>query len=140
MSASINQATIIGHLGQDPEVRAAGSRSVCRLRVATSRKWSTEDGGKQEETTWHNVSAWGQLGATCAKYLKRGRYVRVVGRMRHSTYQDKDGIERRAFEVVAHSVDFLDSGASKPTDASKNESRPWDDAEPDHGGSDDIPF
>lgn len=106
---SVNRAEIIGHLGDDPKVHNSASTTIVRLRIATTRRWSSDDGTKHEETDWHNVSCFGQIGTNAAKYLRKGRYVRAIGRMRSSTYE-KDGVTFRSFEIVAtEPIGFMDS-------------------------------
>jgi single-strand DNA-binding protein len=129
MSASWNHYEIGGHLGDDPESREAGGSTLTRLRVCTVRKWHDKKSGKtEEEKTWHNVCCWGPLAVTTKKYLRKGRFVRCVGRLRSSKYTDRDGVERLAFELVAHTVDFLDTkGAARPNDerSDRDANREW---------------
>jgi single-strand DNA-binding protein len=133
MGAQLNRAEVIGNLGFDPETKQAGATTVTRLRIATTRKWKNKETGVVEsETEWHNVTAWGQLGQNAQKYLAKGRLVRVVGRMRASTY-DKEGVKMRAFEIVAETVDFLDKA---PSAGSTSSGEQWDDQPPAGWGDD----
>lgn len=127
---SVNRAEIIGHLGDDPKVHNSARTTIVRLRIATTRRWSSEDGKKHEETDWHNVSCFGQIGTNAAKYLRKGRYVRAIGRMRSSTYE-KDGLTVRAFEIVAtEPIGFMDSNPKRapepaPEQAQGEDRPPW---------------
>jgi single-strand DNA-binding protein len=111
------QLTIVGHLGQDPEMRYTPSgQAVTNFSVATGRKWTTNDGQAQEETTWFRVAAWGKLGEVCNEYLAKGRQVMVIGRLTQDketngprVWQASDGSYRASFEVTAHEVKFLGS-------------------------------
>lgn len=128
MATQLNRAEIIGYLGSDPESHTYGSATVTRLRIATTRKWKGKDGKDGgEETEWHNVACWGQIGTNAAKYLKKGRYVRVVGRMHVSEYE-KDGAKHRGFEIIAtEPVGFLDSTKDRSGGGSDEPPAGWED-------------
>src|SRR5688500_7456925 len=102
MSASLNRVTLIGNLGADPELKSAGSTSVCNLSIATSYK--PKD--KEEITEWHRVTVFGKTAENCAKYLQKGRSVYVDGRLQTRSYE-KDGIKRYSTDIVATDVKFL---------------------------------
>ena len=59
MSRSLNKVTLIGNLGNDPEVRSTtGGNRVATFSLATSRQWNSPNGEKQEKTEWHRCVAW----------------------------------------------------------------------------------
>lgn len=109
--ASLNKVTIIGNLGNDPEVRYTSSgQAVASLSVATHERWKDKDDNPQERTEWHRVSVWGRQGENCGKYLTKGRQVYVEGRLQTRKWQDKDGNDRYTTEIVAQQVLFLQGG------------------------------
>lgn len=127
MATQLNRAEIIGYLGADPETKKYGDSTVTRLRVATTRKWKNKDGTKGEETDWHSVACWGQIGTNAAKYLSKGRYIRCIGRMRMSEYE-KDGVKMRGFEIIAtEPIGFLDSGKDRNDGGSQEPPAGWED-------------
>ena len=96
-------ATIIGHLGRDPEVRyTADGGAVVGFSMATSRKRKDE-----ETTTWWRVSMFGKRGETLAKYLGKGDPVLVTGEPFLREYQGKDGQMRQSLEIVASDFAFV---------------------------------
>lgn len=101
----MNVLTIVGNLGQDPELRTSqeGS-SVCTFSVATRRAGGGEDGAD-----WHRVVAFGKTADLCAAYLKKGRQVGVTGRVTYRSYE-KDGVTKYITEVIAGNVEFLGGG------------------------------
>lgn len=139
--ASLNRATLIGHLGKDPEVRFLSTgKAVARFSVATKETWKNAEGERQERTDWHNIVVWGKLGELCGQYLAKGRQVYVEGSIQTRTY-DQQGTTRYITEIIARTVLFLGSrDAAAPAAAS---SAPADTAD---GGrdaqpyDDDIPF
>ena len=107
------QTTIIGRLGNDPEMRAMPNGNyVTSFSVATSRKYKDV-----EETTWFRISVYGNQAEACNKYLSKGSPVLVVGRLKPDAdtggprvYQRKDGTSGASFELIAQTVKFLPGG------------------------------
>ena len=107
--ASLNRATIIGNLGNDPEIRSTqAGQAVGNFTVATTEVWGTGE-DRKENTEWHRVVVWGKLALTCGQYLKKGRQVYVEGRLQTRSYEDNEGVTRYATEIVAREVQFLGS-------------------------------
>ena len=103
MSGSLNKASIIGHLGKDPEVRSFqnGGR-VANLTVATSDSWKDKaTGERKQRTEWHRVSIVNPgLVEVAEKYLKKGAKIYIEGRLETRSWTDKDGRERYTTEIV----------------------------------------
>lgn len=98
----MNNVTLVGNLGADPELRETGSgKSVTSFRIATS-----EYGDKTE---WHSIVVWGNQAESCAQYLSKGSKVAVNGRLQTRQWEDKDGNTRYTTEIVANNVEFLSS-------------------------------
>lgn len=105
---SLNKVMLIGRLGKDPEVKTVGQTQVANFTVATSEKY-TKDGVQQEKTEWSAVQAWGKLAEIAGKYLKKGSQVYVEGKLSTRSYDDKQGVKKYVTEIVANTVQFLDS-------------------------------
>jgi single-strand DNA-binding protein len=106
---SLNRATIIGNLTQDPEVRQIPSgQSVCNFTVATNRYWTSADGQKQEATEFHNIVAWRKLAEICAQYLGKGRKVYIDGHLQTRSWDGQDGVKRYRTEIVVENMIILD--------------------------------
>jgi single-strand DNA-binding protein len=109
--ASVNKVILIGNLGADPEVRyTQGGQAVASLRIATTEVWTDREGQRQERTEWHSISVWGKQAEHCGQYLSKGRQVYVEGRLQSREYTDKEGVNRRVWEVQADRVNFLGGG------------------------------
>jgi single-strand DNA-binding protein len=106
--ASVNQVTLLGNLGKDPEVRAmqSGDR-VASFSIATSEQWKDKESGeKREHTDWHNIVVWSQgLVEVCEKYLRKGSRVYVQGALKTRKWQDQSGTDRYTTEVVLRGWD-----------------------------------
>ena len=83
MARGINKVILVGHLGQDPEVRYMPSGSaVTNFSVATTDSWTDKQSGqKQERTEWHRVSMFNKLAEIAGEYLKKGSQVYIEGRL-----------------------------------------------------------
>ena len=128
----LNEVTLIGHLGQDPELNhTGGGNPVCNLSVATNRVWYDKDKQKKEETEWHKVTVWGKQAESCKEYLSKGKLVAVKGRIATRKWEDKDGQTRYTTEIVSDRVVFLSSGGGKSSGRSDGAPTPSDD---------DLPF
>lgn len=121
-----SHTTIAGRLGRDPETHMTPTgQSVTSFSVATSRRWTAQDGTQQEKTTWFRVTAWGKLGETCQTYLTKGRMVLVDGEVSASAYVSRTtGEPVASLELKASNVRFLPDGSgpsSKPAPDFGNE-------------------
>jgi single-strand DNA-binding protein len=107
--ASVNKVILVGNLGRDPEVRYTPSgAAVCNVSLATTRQWKSKDtGDKQEETEWHRVVFYDRLAEIAGEYLKKGRSIYVMGRLKTRKWQDKDGVEKYTTEVIAEEMQML---------------------------------
>ena len=112
MSRSLNKVTLIGNLGNDPEVRSTtGGNRVATFSLATSRSWNNQAGDKQEKTEWHRCVVWNTKGSQLAdiveKYVKKGDKLYVEGRIEYRQWQDKDGQTRYSTEINVRELIML---------------------------------
>ncbi len=139
----INKVFLIGHLGQDPEVRSLPSgRPVTNFSMATNRKWKDrESGEQQEQTEWHRVVCFGRQAEIAGEYLTKGRLVFVEGRLQTRSWEDREtGKKMFRTEVICDNFQMLGgrSGDVGPApDRGSYAGEPSDDAGP---ADDDIPF
>lgn len=140
----VNKAIIVGNLGRDPEVRFTPSgKAVAKFTVATSERWTDQQGQRQERTEWHNIIVWGKQAETCGQYLSKGRQVYVEGRISNRSYDDKDGNKRYITEIIARDVRFLGGGGGAGRAQESGFTAPaGEDAAPPAppASDDDIPF
>ena len=102
----MNKVILIGNLTRDPELtETPNGAPVCRFAIAVSRDYANAEGTR--ETDFFNITVWNKRGETCAKYLKKGNKVAVIGSIQTRSYEDKDGIKRNVTDIVANEVEFL---------------------------------
>ncbi|GAA4033394.1 MAG: Single-stranded DNA-binding protein [Bacteroidota bacterium] len=108
MNAMKNKVQLIGHVGQDPEVKdLEGGKKVANLTLATNDYYINDKGEKVENTEWHKVAAWGKIAEIIEKYVVKGKEIVVEGKLTHRSYEDKDGTKRYVTEVVANDILLL---------------------------------
>lgn len=106
---NFNKVILMGNLTRDPELKyTANKTAVCNVGLATNRAYTDQEGNVQEETTFVDLEAWGQLAETISKHLSKGRPVFIEGRLRQDRWQDNDGNNRSRMKVVVESFQFLD--------------------------------
>jgi single-strand DNA-binding protein len=125
------QVTLIGNLGNDPEMRYTQSGvPVTSFSLAVTRNWVGQDGQRQEKTIWFRVTAWRKLAETASQYLTKGRQVLVIGEMEEprAWLDNRSGEPRAGLDVTATTIRFLGTkgdggmtgaavGAAQPSDA-----------------------
>ena len=109
MARGVNKVTLIGNLGNDPEVRYSGNgNAVANVSLATAESWRDKDSGEQQERTeWHRVVFFGRLAEIVSEYLHKGSQVYVEGRLQTNKWQDKEGNDRYTTQIVANEMQML---------------------------------
>lgn len=145
----LNRVILIGRLTKDPELRyTPNGVGVCTFTLAVNRSYASQSGERTAD--FIDIVTWRNLAENCANYLGKGRLVAVEGRIQVRSYETQDGQKRKAVEVVADTVKFLEKG---PSSGSGRESKRFEDSdgweslgkEVDLGGvdmadDDEIPF
>lgn len=117
----LNKICLIGHVGQDPEVRyTADKQPVVVFSVATGETWKDKETGEtKERTQWHRIVVYNRLAEIAAAYLKKGTQVYLEGRLHTRKWTDNLGAERLSTEVIIDINGMLQMLGSKP-DAEKS--------------------
>ncbi len=103
-SKGVNKCILIGHLGQDPEIRYMPSGgAVANLTLATSESWRDKQTGEMKDRTeWHRVCIFGKLAEIAGEYLRKGSQVYIEGSLQTRKWQDQNGQDRYTTEVVVN--------------------------------------
>lgn len=113
MNALKNKVQLIGHLGQNPEIKTLeGGKKMAKFSMATHESYQNQKGEKVDETQWHNISVWGKAAEICEKYLSKGSEVMVEGKLTHREYTDANGIKKYFTEVQVNELLLLDKKAA----------------------------
>jgi single-strand DNA-binding protein len=106
MMNNLNSILIEGNLVKDPELSyTPKGTAVCKFTVACNRFYK-QDQETQKEVSYFDVTTWTRLAEVCGEYLKKGRGVRVVGRLKQDRWADPDGKQHSRILVIAEHVEF----------------------------------
>lgn len=110
------QITLVGNLGNDPEMRYTPSGvPVASFRLAVNKSWTTQDGQRQDKTTWFRITTWRKTAEIVSNYLTKGRQVLVIGEVDEPRpYTDREGTMRASLGVTAQIVKFLGNRSDQP--------------------------
>ena len=104
----LNVVAIMGRLARDPELRQTTTgKNVASFRIACDR--GRRDANGQSQADWLDVVAWDRTAEFVCKYFQKGSLIAIDGRLQSRQYQDKNGNNRTAVEVVANNVNFAGS-------------------------------
>ena len=102
----LNVVVLSGRLTQDPELKTtANGISVCSFSIAVERRFKS---GEERQSDFINIVTWRSSAEFVSKYFKKGQMIAIRGSIQTRRYQDKDGNNRTAFEIVADDVQFAD--------------------------------
>ncbi len=104
----INTVTIVGNLGQDPEIRyTASGIPVASFTVAVNEVYKGKDGQKVKKVHWFRVSAFQRLAEVVGEYCTKGSKVGVRGQLQQRTWQDSEGLSHSLVEIRARELELL---------------------------------
>ena len=139
--AGINKVIIVGHLGNDPEMRSMpNAEAVANISVATSEAWTDKNTGERREVTeWHRIVFYRKLAEICGQYLKKGAQVYIEGRLRTRKWQDQNGQDRYTTEIQGDVMQMLGTRPQSTDGANNPQPMPQQDASA-NAFNDSIPF
>lgn len=121
-SRGVNKVILIGHLGQDPEVKyMPNGGAVVSITIATSESWRDKaTGEKKEKAEWHRVVLFGKLAEVAGEYLRKGSQVYIEGALQTRKWQDQSGHDRYTTEVVVNVGGTMQMLGGKQADSQGN--------------------
>ena len=106
---SINKVMLVGHVGQDPELKFTTSGySIATFSLATNELWVDAEKNKKEHTEWHNIVAWNKLADFSKKYVVKGQLLCVEGRIHTQSWVDKNNVRQNKKEIVCDTITPLE--------------------------------
>lgn len=107
MNALRNKVQLIGHVGQEPEIKILdGGKKLAKLTLATNEVYFNNK-EKVTETQWHNIIAWGKTADVIESFVNKGKEIAIEGKLTYNTWEDKDGNKRTTTEIVANELLLL---------------------------------
>ena len=122
----MNKVMLIGNVGKEPDVRYVDQGvAVARLSLATTERGYTLPNGTQvpDRTDWHNIVLWRRLAEVVERYVHKGDKLYIEGRLRYTTYDDKQGMRRSVTEIWAENMEMLTPKSASGSQASESSGR-----------------
>ncbi len=103
---NLNSIIVEGNLVRDPLLKTIpNGHQVCSFAVASNRFYKQNE-QTEKEVSFFEVETWSKLAQTCGEILKKGRGVRVVGRLKQDRWEDAAGKTQTRIKIVAEHVEF----------------------------------
>lgn len=108
MNALRNKVSLIGNLGNDPEITAfENGNKIARFNLATNESYKNKEGERIENTQWHTVVAWNSLAKIIEDYVKKGQEIALEGKLVQRSYETKSGEKRFVTEIEMKDILLL---------------------------------
>ena len=115
MAFSVNKVTLLGNLGQEPDVRSTPSgQSVVNISIATSESYKDQGGNWQDKTEWHRVVLWNKLADIVSQYVRKGDKVYIEGKLQTRSWE-QEGVKRYTTEISATNIILLSNRITTTT-------------------------
>jgi single-strand DNA-binding protein len=103
---NLNSILIEGNLVRDPEVKIISTKTaLCQFSIAVNKSFKKNDEW-QKEVSYFDITTWAKLAERCGEQLKKGRGVRVCGRLKQDRWMDQEGKQHSKVCIIAEHVEF----------------------------------
>jgi single-strand DNA-binding protein len=120
--SGVNRVTLVGNLGQDPDIRHLENGSLrATFSLATNEMYKNKEGEKIAYTEWHNIVLFSRLADIAQEHLTKGRQVYVEGKLASRSYTDKQGQVKHITEIIAQNLLLLGSPKGNNSDSKERE-------------------
>jgi single-strand DNA-binding protein len=101
-----NTVTVVGNVTRDPELRFTNTgQGLASFGLAVNRRWQNRQSGEwEEQTSFLDITAWGEMGENIAQSIHKGDRLLVTGRLQQRSYETQSGEKRSVVEIVADEV------------------------------------
>lgn len=108
MSTLRNKVQLIGNVGSNPEVKTLENENkLAKFSLATNESYTNSKGEKVQQTTWHNLVAYGPIVNVIEKHVEKGKQLAVEGKLTYRDYQDKDDQQKTITEIIIDEIVLL---------------------------------
>jgi len=147
MCQCVNRVTLIGFLGDAPELKfGQQGKPVCTFSLAVNERWKDAEGAPRQRVEWFKVVCFGRLAEVSGEYLSTGRHIYLEGRLQTRKWKGTEGEQRSVIEVVANQMQILDrapqngNGAKPPESSGSSEPVDEGDSPFNEPGNQEIPY
>ncbi len=108
MNTLRNKVQLIGRLGAKAEFKELeNGNALAKIRLATNEVYKNAKGERVEDTTWHQLVAWGKIAEIVHKYTDKGSEIAIEGKLINRTYTNKEGVKKYVTEVQVNDLVLL---------------------------------
>ncbi|WP_428223733.1 single-stranded DNA-binding protein [Flavobacterium sp.] len=101
MNALRNKVQLIGHVGQEPEIKILdGGKKLAKFTLATNEVYYNDRKEKVTDTQWHQLTAWGKTAEVIEGFVNKGKEIMIEGKLTYRHWEDKNGEKRSSTEIV----------------------------------------
>ncbi len=142
MAYSLNQVTLLGNVGSDPEIKQFSDGSlVAKLTLATTHSYKPKDSDEWVETVdWHTVQAYGSQAKTIANYVRKGHKLEIVGSIKNNNYTDEKEVKHYGYFIRVKEVILIEKISGKFAELPINQIQGDKPAEAEDSNREDVPF
>ncbi|HDR1845006.1 TPA: single-stranded DNA-binding protein [Pasteurella multocida] len=142
MAYSLNQVTLLGNVGSDPEIKQFSDGSlVAKLTLATTHSYKPKDSDDWVETVdWHTVQAYGSQAKTIASYVRKGHKLEIVGSIKNNNYTDEKEVKHYGYFIRVKEVILIEKISGKFAELPINQIQGAKPAEAEDSNREDMPF
>lgn len=142
MAYSLNQVTLLGNVGNDPEIKQFSDGSlVAKLTLATTHSYKPKDSDEWVETVdWHTVQAYGSQAKTIANYVRKGHKLEIVGSIKNNIYTDNKEVKHYGYFIRVKEVILIEKITGKFAELPTNQIQGAKPVEAEDGNREDVPF
>lgn len=109
---NINKVFLMGRVGKQPEIKLTGNGDkMAYFSLATTERYKDRNGERQETTEWHNIVVFGKRSEIVESYVNKGDLLHIEGKLKSSSFE-KDGIERKNFQIHASEISLMPKSLS----------------------------
>lgn len=103
-----NRIIMVGNLTRDLELKYLSSGiAVTKMGLANNRKYKKQDGSEIDKVCFIDVKLFGRTAEIAYEYLKKGSKVLIEGKLDLDTWEDKDGVKKHSYSIIAESMQML---------------------------------
>lgn len=142
MAYSLNQVTLLGNVGNDPEIKQFSDGSlVAKLTLATTHSYKPKDSDEWVETVdWHTVQAYGSQAKTIANYVRKGHKLEIVGSIKNNNYTDDKEVKHYGYFIRVKEVILIEKITGKFAELPTNQIQGAKPVEAEDSNREDVPF
>ena len=101
----MNTVKLVGNVGREVVIKNTPNSKLATFSLATNEKYTNKNKEEVQNTTWHNIIAWGKMAETCEELLSKGKFVSIEGKIIYRQYENAQSQKVNVTEIQAYKVE-----------------------------------